>query len=207
MSFANELENVRQAGRYKTRIIIGLFLVIVVMAIGWGQAPKDITLHYPPDLRGGATMKVGEIDPAGVYLFAQYILQQLNSWDVDGERDYPNRVSLLRYFLTPDYHQQLNEDVKERKDQGELKNRVRTLSFVAGSAYKESFVQIDGDAWIVWFDVHIKEHVLGNTVKDVTLRYPIRVVRYDVDREKNPWQLALDGNGRYQPIKVVAGER
>lgn len=202
MSYVAALDNEKQAGRYKTRIIIGLFVIIFVMAIGWGQAPKHITLHYPPDLRSGATMKMGEVDSAGVYLFAQYIVQQINSWDVNGEQDYPNRISMLRYYLTPNYHQHLTEDANNRKAQGELKNRVRTLSFVAGSAYQDKFVQVDGNAWIVWFDVHIKEHVLGNVVKDVTLRYPIRVVRYDVDREQNPWQLALDGSGHFQPIRV-----
>jgi len=63
-------------------------------------------------------------------------------------------------------------------------------------------VQVDGDAWIVWLDVNIAEHVLGAQVKDVTLSYPIRVVRYDVDRNKNPWQLALDGSGKYSPRKI-----
>lgn len=202
MSFANQLENERQAGRYKTRIILGLFLVIIVMAIGWARAPEDITLHYPPDLRSGAMMKIGQVDPAEIYLFAQYILQQINSWDKDGEEDYPRKVSMLRHYLTPDYRQVLVEDIASRKKQGELKNRVREFTFVPGSAYAENFVQIDGKGWIVWFDVHIREHVLGEKIKDVTMRYPIRVVPYDVDREKNPWQLALDGSGQFRPLKV-----
>lgn len=201
--YVSALENERQFGRYKTRIIIGLFLIILLMAFGWSRAPEDITLHYPPDLREGAVMKVGEADPASVYLFAQYILQQINSWDQDGAADYPKRVSTLRYYLTPDYQQFLEEDIKERKAHGELTGRVRTLTFLGGGQYRDNFVQVDGDGWIAWFDVRIKEHVLGELVKDVTLRYPIRVVPYDTDREMNPWQLALDGSGRFQPMRVV----
>lgn len=200
--FASELENQRQFGRYKTRIIVGLFLIIALMAFGWARAPEQITLHYPPDLREGAVMKVGEVDPASIYLFAQYILQQINSWDHDGATDYPNRVSALRYYLTPDYKQSLEEDIKQRASHGELTGRVRTLSFLGGGQYQDDFISVDGDGWIAWFDIRIREFVLGELVKDVTLRYPIRVVAYDADREMNPWQLALDGSGPFQPMRV-----
>jgi len=203
LSYVAELHNERQNGRYKTRIIIGLFLVIIVMTFGWSQAPKDITLHYPPDLRSGAQMKPGEILPSSVYVFSQYILQQLNSWDINGSKDYPKKVGMLRHYLTPGYQKQLEDDIDLREAQGELRDRVRSFSFVPGSAYDENFVQFDGDAWTVWFDVHIKEYVLGNLIKEVSLRYPIRVVRYDVDREKNPWQLALDGSGKFHPMKIT----
>ena len=203
MSYIAELKNEQQNGRYKTRIIIGLFLVVVVMALGWAQAPSNITLHYPPDLRSGAQMKVGEIPPSEVYLFAQYILQQLNSWETNGSKDYPRKVSMLRHYLTPNYQQSLEGDIRLREGNGELRNRVRNFSYVPGSAYREDFVQPDGDAWVVWLDVDIDEYVLGKPVKKVSLRYPIRVVRYDVDREKNPFQLALDGSGRFRPAKRI----
>ena len=203
MSYVSALENERQFGRYKTRIIIGLFLIIALIAIGWARAPEDITLHYPPDLREGAVMQIGEVDPASIYLFAQYILQQINSWGHDGATDYPKRVSALRYYLTPGYKQFLEEDIKARKSAGELSGRVRTMTFLGGGQYRDDFVQIDGDGWIAWFDVHIREYIGGEPVKDVVLRYPVRVVPYDIDRERNPWQLALDGSGRFQPMRVV----
>ncbi|MCF6256155.1 MAG: TIGR03746 family integrating conjugative element protein [Gammaproteobacteria bacterium] len=204
MSFISDLENERQNGRYKTRIIIGLFMLVILIVVGWMQAPRDITLHYPPDLRSGAQMQMGEVPPFEVYLFAQYILQQLNSWEINGSKDYPRKVSMLRYYLTPNYQQQLEEDISLREGNGELRNRVRNFSFAPGTAYREDFVQLDGDSWIVWLDVNIDEYVLGKSVKELSLRYPIRVVRYDVDREKNPWQLALDGSGKFRPMRQEA---
>lgn len=200
--YVSELRNVQQSGRYKDRIIIGLFMVIGVMAFGWSQAPKDITLYYPPDLRSHTTMKLGEIPPSEVFLFAQYILQQLNSWDVDGSKDYPRKARMLRHYLTPDYQQTLKEDIALREAQGELRNRVRSFSYAPGVAYQEDFVQLDGDAWVVWLDINIDEYVLGKSVKKVSLRYPVRVVPYDVDRELNPWRLALDGPGKFRPMKI-----
>ena len=50
---------------------------------GWSQAPKQLTLHVPPDLRSGATLSVDEVPAANVYAFAFYIFQQLNRGPTD----------------------------------------------------------------------------------------------------------------------------
>ena len=47
-------------------------------------------------------------------------------------------------------------------------------------------------SWVVSLDLMIEETVLGERVKTRAVAYPVRVVRYDVDREWNPWGLALD---------------
>ncbi len=39
-------------------------------------------------------------------------------------------------------------------------------------------------------------------VKRVNVRYPLRVVRYNVNPETNPWGLALDGYGKQGPTKL-----
>ena len=194
MSFLNDLENERQKTRLLIRIVIGLFIVILVQSSIYANKQNEIAIHYPPDLRSGTVMQAGEVPPSEVYLFAQYILQQLNNWEHDGEKDFPANVNRLRYYLTPSYRQQLKDDI-ERRPRGELRDRVRVFKPVAGSAYHESDVELLGDSWLVWLDVNISETVLGQPVKDITLRYPVHVVRYDTNREMNPWQLALNGNG------------
>ncbi len=69
MIFKSVLDNEQQIGRFKTRIIIGQMVLMLIMAIGWSSAPNQITLHYPPDLRSGGSMNVGEIPASEVYLF------------------------------------------------------------------------------------------------------------------------------------------
>lgn len=199
MSYANEVENLKQQSRFLVRILIGAFIVILLMYSFSMAAIKDITLHYPPDLRSGAITKVGEVPAYSAYVYAQYITQQLNNWEKDGSRDYPARVHALTYYLTPGYKSNLLKDIEERKRQGELQNRVRHMRIIPGTAYSEDDVEIRGDSWIVWLDVAIEETVAGQPVKELRLRYPVRVVRYDTNREMNPWQLALDGNGGFAP--------
>ncbi len=199
MSFKSALETEQQAGRFKTRIIVGLLILLMIMAIGWSMAPNQITLYYPPDLRSGASMKVGQIDDSEVYLFAEYIEQQLNNWKTDGSKDYITNIKRLGAYFTPSYQSYLLQDYKARKGRGELRDRVRNWSPVPGSAYQESYVQRDGKNWVVWLDTDVTEYVHGGLVKKIRVRFPIKVVRYDVNRELNPWGLALDGASQYQP--------
>jgi integrating conjugative element protein (TIGR03746 family) len=203
LSFTNQLENERQKTRLLGRILIGLFLVILVQSVIYAQRQNELSIHYPPDLRSGAVMQAGDVPPSEVYLFAQYILQQLYNWDKNGQEDFPNNVGRLRYYLTPGFQQQLKDNIRNLP-YGELRERVRVFKPIAGSSFSEEDVQLLGDSWLVWLDVNIHETVLGQPVKDLYLRYPIQVVRYDTNREMNPWQLALNGNYGYdaQPIPM-----
>jgi len=49
------------------------------------------------------------------------------------------------------------------------------------------------NSWIVILDFELVETLKGEDIKRLYLRYPIRVVRYDVDSEDNKWGLAIDG--------------
>ncbi|MGE3465224.1 MAG: DUF2895 family protein, partial [Pseudomonadales bacterium] len=77
-----------------------------------------------------------------------------------------------------------------------------------GHGYEERrVVLLNEDAWIVWLDLDLLESVKGMTVKRTAIRYPLRVVRYAVDLEANPWGLALDGFGAEGPRRLTDAER
>ncbi len=46
--------------------------------------------------------------------------------------------------------------------------------------------------WIVTLDVSADEYYGSEQVKRALVRYPIKVVRLDIDPERNPFGLALD---------------
>ncbi len=204
MSYVSVLENEQQTSRLKSRIIFGQLVLMIIMAIGWTAAPSNIRLHYPPDLRSGGTMGIDEISESEVYVFAGYILQQLNNWKTNGEKDYQNKINLLRSYFTPSYQTDLQMDYDNRLKHGELRNRVRNWSLSSEAIYNEAFVVKLGNSWLVWLDVEIKEYVNGGVVKNLRLRLPMQVVRYDVDPESNPWGLGLNGPAGYQaqPIEI-----
>lgn len=189
-------------------VVIGLqFLVIAALWFGWSEAPKELTVHVPPDLRSGATLAVGEIPAANVYAFAFYIFQQLNRWPDNGAQDYGKAIFRIASYLTPRYRADLMSDLDLKGRQGELAHRVRGVQEVAGHGYEERRVDVLAPGvWVVWLDLDLFESVKGMTVKRTAIRYPLRVVRLAVDPEANPWGLALDGFAPEGPRRLTESE-
>ena len=145
-----------------------------------------------------------EVPAPLVYTFAYYIFQQLNRWPEDGEKDYPQQIYQLQGFLTPPCRTALQADMNEKQRLGELRQRVRTVQEILGQSYTRQRVMIESaDVWRAWLDLNVVESIGGHPVKNVLLRYPIRVVRYDVDKEINPWGLALDCNESMRPVLLT----
>ena len=206
--YRNEIDNVRSHLK-SLWIVIGLqVLVIGGLWFGWSQSPKNLRIHVPPDLRSGVTMSTNEVPPANVYAFAFYIFQQLNRWPENGATDYGTAIFRVSPYLTPRYRNELIADMEQKAKQGELAYRVRGMHEVPGHGYEERRVEVLASGiWVVWLDVDLLESVKGMTVKQTTIRYPLRIVRHSVDPESNPWGLALDGYTGKGPRRLNDDER
>ena len=203
-----EIDNVRAHVRSLWAVIVVQVVVIAGLWFGWSQAPARLTVHIPPDLRSGAVLSVDEVPPANVYAFAFYIFQQLNRWPEDGATDYGRAIFRVSPYLTPRYRADLIADLEQKGSQGELAYRVRGMQQIPGHGYEERRVDVlSPQAWTVWLDLDLLESVKGMTVKRTAIRYPLRVVRYAVDLEANPWGLALDGFGAEGPRRLTDAER
>ena len=206
--YRTEIDNVRAHVR-SLWMVIGLqFVVILVLWFGWSQAPKQLTVHVPPDLRSGATLSVNEAPAANVYAFAFYIFQQLNRWPEDGAKDYGKAIFRISPYVTPRYQSELLADLELKGRQGELAYRVRGVQEITGHGYEERRVDVLAPGvWVVWLDLNLVESVKGMTVKKTAIRYPLRVVSLAVDPEANPWGMALDGFASEGPRRLSEPER
>jgi integrating conjugative element protein (TIGR03746 family) len=205
--YRTEIDNVRAHLR-SLWVVIGLqFVVILALWFGWSQAPKQLTVHVPPDLRSGATLAVNEVPAANVYAFAYYIFQQLNRWPNDGAKDYGQAIFRISHYVTHRYRAELMADMELKGRQGELAYRVRGVQEIAGRGYEERRVDVlSPGVWVVWLDLNLVESVKGMTVKKTAIRYPLRVVSFAVDPEANPWGLALDGFAGEGPRRLSESE-
>lgn len=188
------------------RLVIGLMLLIVAaLWYGWQSAPRTLTVHNPPDLRSGSTRPWWEIPPGQVYAFSFYIFQQLNRWPVNGEEDYPRNLTALTAYLTPACRAQLEQDFRQRRDMGELRDRVRGVYEIPGRGFHHKRVQVlSRDSWTATLDLTVDEYYRAEPVKRALVRYPLSIVRYDVDAEKNPWGLALNCfSGQPQKLEAI----
>ena len=205
--FLDALASERRHNAFLRWTLVG---VIAVSAFGYWQSrqvPKSIDVHLAPDMKAGDTVRVvdGEspIPPVNVYGFAYYIWQQLNRWQADGAKDYGQQIYNFQSYLTPACQAQLTADMENRFKAGELLARTRTVSEIPGFPYASNRVVPDGNGvWTVLLDMQVMESYRGQPVKDAFIRYPLRIVRYDVDRERNPWRLALDCYGTKRPARL-----
>lgn len=173
-----------------------LFVVALLLGFGWWSAPKQLTIHVPPDLRSGSTRKWWDVPPESVYSFAFYVWQQVQRWPTNGEEDYPRNLYALSAYFTPACQAFLRQDYEYRRSSGELRQRVRGIYEIPGRGYGDEPTArvrtVSNRDWIVTLDVSTDEYHGGEQVKRATVRYPLKVVRQDVDPQHNPFGLALD---------------
>ena len=178
-------------------------LLILILGIGLMRVPSALTIHIPPDLKTGAVVQPNQPLPANVYAFAVYIFQQLYRWPSDGATDFSHSIYSLSSYLTPAYREVLISDLESKAKRGELAGRERGMQELPGRGFVEDRVQTLKDGvWVAIVDMELIESVKGMSVKRKAIRYPLRVVRYDIDRETNPWGLALDGFGSTGPTTL-----
>ncbi|MDR0770564.1 MAG: TIGR03746 family integrating conjugative element protein [Burkholderiales bacterium] len=187
-----------QKAHIKTLRLALLILAVFTGAMwfGWKRSPEYMTVHVPPDLRAGSTRLWWDIPPENVYGFGLYIFGQLHRWPTNGEVDMPRNLHRLQHFITPNCKATLEKEIESRRIAGELRNRVRGVYEILGRGYAdnptERVRQIDKDSWQVNLDITADEYYMSEPVKRALVHYPLRIVRYDINPELNPWGLGFD---------------
>jgi len=212
MAYQKSRDNLLAAIR---TLIVGL--IFMTLAAGYlliesKNQLKRSFVDIPSYTLGGKaeTVALNTMHKTTVYSFAQMVFQNLNHWSYDGEKEYEKNIRANEQMLTPEYRAFLRRDVERRKgnkNSSELRSRTRSIRPIT-SGWDEDRVKVvatrDGkpSAWVVLLDVELIEKIKGETIKHLYLRYPLRVALYDIDRDSNPWLLALDGY-QEEPSKIT----
>jgi integrating conjugative element protein (TIGR03746 family) len=204
--YVNALENKNFVIRLQW-IFISILTVLAGYAMhGWKSTPTQFTAHIPPDLRSGAIINIGttpEVPPSTAYTFGLYVWQQVNRWKDDGTKNYGQQIFAMQNYITPGCREQLVSDMNIKATNGELSQRTRSLMEIPGQNYEEKRVVPQGsNAWTVLLDTQLIETSRGERVKDTFIRYPLQIVRFDVDRGLNPFGLAVDCFGNRRPERL-----
>nr|WP_321302835.1 TIGR03746 family integrating conjugative element protein [Alcaligenes faecalis] len=192
-------------------------LVLVVAALGAvgmyfaARTPHRIDVNLHPNIQGGDVVTVTDgqspVPDVNVYGFAYYIWQQVNRWQADGYKDYGKQIYYYQAYITPSCRAQLENDMNTRDRAGELRSRTRIMTEIPGFGFSPRRVISQGtNTWTVLLDMQLQETFRGQQIKDIYIRYPMRVVRYEVDPEKNPWKLAIDCYGNNRPARLNPDE-
>jgi len=173
--------------------IFGLFVIAVLTIIGWMYAPSKLTVYIPPDIQNGATVRPEQIPNPLIYSFAYEIWQELNYWPEENGDLYEKSIHQYWPYLTSKFKTDLLEDAKQLRQAGQL-SRTRNLQGMSGSAFDATNVKrLSKDTWEVDLRMRLSEYKNGQVIKDIEINYPLRVTRYNISNENNPYGLALDG--------------
>ena len=173
--------------------IVILCFICAGLFIGWLRSPSNLTVHIPPDIQNGATIKVGMIPSPLIYSFAYEIWQELNYWPKDGDEDYKNNIHDFWSYMTPQFKTELLEDYNELKASGQLQ-RIRYMQGISGAAYEISNVKkLSNDTWEVDLKMRLTELKNNQPVKDVEIIYPLKVTRINISARNNPYGLVIAG--------------
>ena len=199
MALKNQLENLKRNNRMLVLLLLGSLGVVAYMAYGLVHLSDVRRIYIPPSFQAGLVLEGNEVPKATVFSFAITMWQQLHRWRRDGEKDYPANIDSLTNYLTPAFKARLYEDVKARKfgangAVNELRGRVRTVSLPENFSFNADLVRrLDDGSWEVALVLDLTETFEGLAIKQVRIRYPLWIKRFEVDWERNPWGLAIAG--------------
>ena len=176
-----------------------LVLVVTVSALGFTlmQSRKWIPVYVPPDTSQGAFLTAYTPPANTVYGFGYQTLQALYHWPADGQRDYRANIDRLNLYLTPRFRTWLLTDLSRlanRAGINELRDRSRALHPLPEALFSSDRINRIGDGvWEAGMDFRLVEELSGLPVKDIGIRYRVRIVQADVDPTGNQWGLLIDG--------------
>lgn len=186
-----------QREAYIRALVLAILVLLITQGFLMGlcyRLQQEQVVRIPADLRYTTRQRLADVPEPFVYSFAYYMLQQVYRWPENGEQDFPKKIYALQAYLTEDMREQLTGELQRKAKEGELRKRVRWVREIPGKVFTLARVKaLGGGQWIVYLDLEVQEFVQGKSVKNVRVRYPIRVVHYDVDPEQNAYALALDG--------------
>ena len=143
---------------------------------------------------------------AGAALFIVALLLGFGWWSapksltIHVPPDYPRNLHGLSAYFTPSCRAFLQQDFEFRRSNGELRQRVRGIYEIPGRGYGDDPAMrvrtVSANNWVVTLDVSADEYLGAEQVKRALVRYALKVVRMDVDPERNPFGLALDCHAR-----------
>lgn len=180
-------------------MVVALALVIAVAVLSFTvlQGRKWVPVYVPPDTSQGVFLTASVPPDATVYGFGFQTLQALYHWPIDGQQDYRANIDRLARYLTPRFRTWLLADLARlanRAGINELRDRSRALHPLPAALFSPERVARLGDGvWEAEMDFRLVEELSGLGVKDIGIRYRLRIVQADVDPQGNQWGLLVDG--------------
>ena len=191
--FSNKVQSMNMQVVVLTFIIVTLLGFIFVQQNSIDIAKEEVLIRIETNLRSGTVRKAWEVPNSFVYGFALTIVQKINNWNDNGSKEYNKNIVSLQNYITPSCRAILNEDFKKKKISGQLQERQRTITELAGIGFDEGNTRlVRRGVWHVDLSLKVREYIGNQLIKEKDVFWPLKVVEFNIDSEKNPQGLAID---------------
>jgi len=203
----------KQIDRYRIAfavmaVFIGLLFVIILYLLtnqySFSQQLRHQRLYLvPSQVTQGGYVHTNDVKPVFIYGLAYQIFVALNTWSESAAKDYVNEIHTYRFYLTPEYREQLKLDYQQSKAAGNLTDSVQSISPYDGMGYRQNSVKmVTPGTWEVDLPLRVTRYKGKSVIMDALYRYRLRVVPTTSSIVNNPWGLAIAGIVSKQLIKV-----
>lgn len=194
-SYWKKIDNLHHHNRLLLAFVAVLSSIVLALIITLYSMPKRYEFWLSPSMASnGGLMKSADIPNEYVQGFVSSLLPTLYSWQANGKDEFHRNVKAFHYYFTSRHEQLLEQTLSSYKN-AQLFNRSQVASlyrFMEAGDIK----RIGSSSWEVQLVLRITQRLKDNSpmvIADKVVAYHLRVVKLNLSRLHNPFQLALDG--------------
>lgn len=198
-----KIDALNQVNRLLLAVIFLLMLIVGGLITALIVLPQKMEFWLTPSMSAnGGLIRAGEVSDEYVQGFVTALVPALNTWSKAGREEFANNVSSFHYYFTSRHYDLMKRTLTAYQDAG-LFNRTQVASlyqFLESGDVK----RLGQDAWEVHVVLRITQRLNDKSplvIADKVVDYHFRVVKLNLSKLLNPFQLALDGYT--QPEKLV----
>lgn len=194
-SYWKKIDSLQHHNRLLLAFIGVLSLIVLLLIINLISIPKRYEFWLSPNMAAnGGLMKASEIPNEYVQGFVTSLIPTLYSWSNQGKEEFNQNIKAFHYYFTPRHEMLLLETLKAYKN-AEIFDRMQIASLYRFMEPAD-IQKIAPDTWEVKLILRVTQRLKDNSamvIADKVVAYHLRVVKLNLSRLHNPFQLALDG--------------
>jgi hypothetical protein len=202
-NYWKKIDNLNQINRLLLAFVFIATLIIFGLIITLATSPKRYEFWLTPNMAAnGGLIKASEIPKQYIQGFVANLLPTINTWSKSGKKEFESNLAGFHYYFTPRHRALMKKTLTAYQD-AQLFNRTQVASlyrFMEPNDVKA----IGTNTWEVHVVLRITQRLSDDSpmvIADKVIDYHLRVVKINLSRLQNPFQLALDGYT--QPEQLV----
>ncbi|MBA2656838.1 MAG: DUF2895 family protein [Tatlockia sp.] len=194
-SYWKKIDNLNHINRLLLAFLSVLILIVAGLIITLAKLPNRYEFWLTPSMTSnGGLIKENQVPKEYVQGFVATLMPALNTWSKAGKAEFANNLASFHYYFTP-RHQELMKNTLAAYKDAQLFNRVQVASLYRFME-NDDVKALSANTWEVHLVLRITQRLKDDSpmvIADKVVDYHIRVVKVNLSRLQNPFQLALDG--------------